>query len=201
MVPADGTGPAVSLAGEGIADLNSISSDGSTLVFMQVRADIATLSLDGDAQPATLVGSSFEEGSGMLSPNDRWLAYVSNESGREEVYVQSFPNLGHKTLVSVGGGREPTWSKDGSELFYRQGSRMMAVTVSGAEGFEAGVPRELFDRDFWPALRNRAANYDVHPDGKRFVMLENHQFGGFPDEIHVILNWHEELKRRVPVDN
>ncbi len=136
----------------------------------------------------------------MLSPNDRWLAYVSNESGREEVYVQSFPEMRDKSLVSVGGGREPIWSKDGSELFYRQGSRMMAVTVSGAEGFEAGVPRELFDLDFWPARRNRPAHYDVHPDG-RFVMFESQQSGSFPDEILVVLNWLEELKRRVPVDN
>ena len=80
----------------------------------------------------------------MISPNGRWVAYISDESGQDEIYVQPFPEGGQRWLISTGGGIEPMWSRDGRELFYRNGNQMMAVPTDTEPGFNAGTPRLLF---------------------------------------------------------
>ena len=134
----------------------------------------------------------------MFSPDGHWLAYVSNESGRFDVYVQPFPGPGGKRQISTEGGNEPVWSRNGEELFYRNGNQMMAVEITTEPSFSAGTPRLLFEGAFRRGSVLRA-DYDVTPDGQRFVMLQQ----GGPDsgatQINVVLNWFEELKQRVPV--
>jgi serine/threonine-protein kinase len=137
----------------------------------------------------------------MFSPDGRWLVYAVKEAGRdEEVYVQAYPGPGTRWLISSGGGTEPVWSPTGQEIFYRtpDGTRMMSVTVQTRPTLQAAAPRQLFQGGYAVAPGNFWANYDVGPDGQQFLMLEPEQVGS-DTQVAVILNWFEELKRRVPV--
>lgn len=140
----------------------------------------------------------FNERSPMFSPDGRWLAYVSDESGRDEIYVQSYPESSQKITVSSEGGTDPVWSKDGRELFYRSGDSLMAVPVKTGTVFTVGKPEKRFDRQMVlePNPGTGSLNYDVSADG-RFVMIiptgRNH-------ELEVVLSWFEELKRLVPTN-
>jgi hypothetical protein len=138
-----------------------------------------------------LLATRFSETSPTLSPDGRWLAYVSNESGRYEVYVQSYPGPGARLQVSTDGGRAPLWSADGRQLFYRYADQMMAVPVAAGPSFSAGKPRLLFEGRY-------AGGYDVSPDGRRFLMIRIEEESADKTELHVVLNWFEELKRLVP---
>jgi Tol biopolymer transport system component len=158
--------------------------------------DIWTLSPEGDASPFLV--TSFNERSPIFSPDGQWLTYVSNESGRDEVYVQPYPGPGRKWPISREGGAEPTWSPDGRELFFRQGRKMMVVTVHTGTTFTVGEPRLLFEGEYLLDA-NGNANYDVFPDGTRFVMIEAGEESA-PAQINIVLNWFEELKRLVPTN-
>jgi len=131
-----------------------------------------------------------------FSPDGRWLAYASDESGRREIYVQPYPGPGGKWQISTDGGNEPVWSPNGRELFYRNQDKMMAVDISTQPAFAAGKPHELFAGDY---VRSYAGGpfYDVSRDGNRFLMLKPVGEGA-PTQINVVLNWTEELKRLVP---
>jgi len=183
--PADGSVPAeVLLQRPSDQFPTSISADGH-LVFYELNPqtgrDLWTLSLDGMATPLRVTRSNETEG--RFSPDGKWVAYASDESGRLEVYVQSFPGGAKRTPVSVGGGIQPLWSRDGKELFYLAGDAVMAVAVS-ADG-PTGTPRKLFDRsNYFVKFRS----YDVSPDGKRFLMMRREE-GSAPRQLNVILNW------------
>jgi serine/threonine-protein kinase len=197
--PPDGSGDAAQLTRGAYRVPTSVSSDGKTLLFRQQSEggdwDIGMVSVDGDGEPEIFLGTSFSEHSGVLSPDDRWLAYVSNESGRDEVYIRSFPEAESKLQVSMEGGTEPMWSRDGGELFYRNGYRMMTVSVSTEPELVLGKPVLLFERPY--AVEDSAPNpnYDVTGDG-RFVMVSIPSAGA--TRLHVVLNWVEELKRLAP---
>jgi Tol biopolymer transport system component len=107
----------------------------------------------------------------MLSPTGRWLAYVSDERGRDEVYVLSYPEPEAKQQISRDGGREPVWSRDGRELFYRNGDKMMVVDVETGPVFRAGTPRLLFEGRYRVSSGGLNQDYDVSPNGQRFVMV------------------------------
>jgi serine/threonine-protein kinase len=147
-----------------------------------------------DTVPRTLVQSRFDNFAMTLSPNGQWLAYASNESGNTEVYVRPFPNVDSaRVVVSAGGGVEPVWRRDGAELFFRGGhGEMFAVPVSTTHGFVSGAPKMLF-RANTLAMADNFRLYDVHPDGKRFLMVTS----GGVDAAHldVIFNWRVELAR------
>ena len=202
--PADGSGTPVQLTTGAYRIPTSVSSDGNTIVFRQnsntTGRDIGMVRLEGESEPEMLLQTLFEEHTGMLSPDDRWLAYVSNESGREEIYVRPFPGLGGKWQVSTDGGTEPMWSRDGRELFYRNGDKMMAVAISTEPELAPGRPTLLFEGRYQSGVSagNPATNYDVAPDG-RFVMIRADESSG-PTQINVVLNWFEELKRLVPTN-
>ena len=104
---------------------------------------VMVATLDQSGQPIPLDDTRFQQGSPKFSPNGRWLAYCTNESGRPEVYVKAFPN-GGKIQVSNDGGNDPVWRRDGRELFYRNADRMIAVPVSAGDRFDAGRPQELW---------------------------------------------------------
>jgi len=151
---------------------------------------------DRKAQP--FLRTQFSEGAPRFSPDGRWLAYVSDESGRIEVYLQPYPGPGAKWQISTEGGTEPVWNPNGRGLFYRQGNKMMAVDVTTQPIFSAGRPKMLFEGPYVPAPA-LLPDYDVSPDGQRFLMLKPAESqASAPTQIHVVLNWFEELKKRVP---
>ena len=176
----------------------SWSPDGQVLAFQEFNTetadDIWMLGKDGELQP--FVVTRFRERTPRFSPDGRFLAYVSNESGRHEVYVQPYPATGKRWTVSTDGGTEPLWSPDGLTLYYRQGDRVMAVALETSAEFRAGKPRQLFEGPFEAHI---FPNYDISPDGDRFVMVRTDS--NAPGEIHVVLNWFEELRRLVPTNN
>ena len=160
------------------------------------RGDLWSLSLSPGSQPAPFAPSRFTESSPTFSPDGRWLAYVSDESGRTEVYVRPFPGSGESHTISVDGGSEPVWDRRGRELFYRNGDAMMVVAVTTQPTFSAGRPRLLFTGPF--VRGGDRINYDASPDGESFVMLDSGEDSGAATKINVMLNWFEELKRLVP---
>jgi Tol biopolymer transport system component len=147
-----------------------------------------------DTVPRTLIESRFDHYAPAFSPDGRWLAYVSEESGTPDVYVRPFPNVDSARIaISVGGGVEPVWGREGTELFFR-GPRgeMYAVPVTIGRQFTHAAPKELFTT---PGLLQDQYHraYDVTPDGKRFLMIQSS--GGDAAELNVIFNWRVELER------
>ena len=168
--------------------------------------DIWTLSLEGDRRPHPFLQTPFNEQYPDLSPDGRWLAYVSNQSGRVEVYVQPYPGPGARQQISVDGGTAPAWSRDGRELFYMTApsvggqaalTKMMVVPVQLKPTFTAGTPRMLFEGRYGVTANVRG--YDVAPDGRRFLMVQQKDRPAtrLADMI-IVQNWTEELKQRVP---
>jgi eukaryotic-like serine/threonine-protein kinase len=148
------------------------------------------------AQP--FLRTQFNETSPRFSPDGRWLAYASDESGRYEIYVQPYPGPGGKWQISTDGGTEPVWNPNGRELFYRSGDKMMAVEIASQPSFTAGKARILFVGQYQPPPATYP-NYDVSPDGQRFLMLKSVEQGqAAPTQINVVQNWFEELKQKAP---
>ena len=176
----------------------SVSRDGDTLAFMRQNAqtsrDIYVVSLSGQSRPRPVVSTFAYEGGAQFSPDGHWLAYASDESGQMQVYVRPFPGPDRRWPVSTQGGTQPMWNRNGKEIFYRIGNKMMVVEVSGSVNLTLSQPRQLFDQRY--VFQNISlANYDVSPDGQRFVMVKDETGSG---RLNVVLNWAEELKRLVP---
>ena len=147
-----------------------------------------------------VLGTPFHEALAQFSPDARWLAYTSNESGRDQTYVEPYPQTGRRWLISAGGGREPIWARDGKAIHYRTpaGDQLFRVAVSFSPSFTIGKPSLLIDGPFEGGSGSGAgANYDVAKDGRRFVMIERNEVPA-PRQIVLIVNWLEELRRRVP---
>jgi serine/threonine-protein kinase len=158
--------------------------------------DLYTLPLrEGKPQPFLRTPSS--ETAPRFSPDGHFITYTSDESGRYEIYVRPYPGPGGKWQISTAGGTEPVWNPKGRELFYREGNRMMAVDVTTQPAFSAGKPKMLFEGPYVPQPRT-FPNYDVSPDGQRFLMLKAIEQAQAPAQINVVLNWFEELKQKVP---
>ncbi len=197
---ADGSGVAESVyVGATLSTAGIFTPDGGQVITLPIgasgSADFGILPLTGDRIEEPLLATGFNEESPALSPAGRWLAYSSDESGKPEVYVRPFPGPGAKVLVSQNGGGEPVWSHDGTELFYRgfgdQGPMLVSAVVETTPEFRVLSRTMLFDvTEYEPASPH--ANYDVSPDGQRFVMV--HQ--GRLSEIVLIQNWPEEVRRR-----
>jgi Tol biopolymer transport system component len=199
--PSDGSGAEERLVeSETHPHVGAWSPDGRTLVYTEFdpvfSGDIWVLTLGEKVERRLWLRTPFNERAARLSPDSHWLAYVSNESGRDEVYVQPFPGPGGKWQISVSGGTEPVWSHAGSEIFYRSGDKMMAVRVASGRGFSVETPRVLFEGRFVPTRRGDAA-YDVSPDDRRFVMVQR-DIQSVATHLNVVLNFSEELKGRAP---
>jgi len=202
---ADGAGPGETLVTEDelstLSTPASASPDGTVLVYNRVAptsADVRIVPLRGDRQPQPYLRAAFSQGAAQLSPDGHWVAYVSNEFGRYEIYVRSFSNGQMKWQISDGGGVEPVWARNGQELFYRSGDRSLAVNITTHPAFSAGKPRVLFNGQFSKgSTAVGAAGYDVSLDGQRFLMVK--PVGqAEATQINVVQNWFEELKRLVP---
>jgi WD40 repeat protein len=199
--PADGSGGPERLSMLG-GYPNSWSPNGQLLAFDDERSstgrDIWVLRL-GDRTEDMFLGTPYNEGAAQFSPDGRWLAYASNESGHYEIYVQPYPGPGGKLQISTDGGGEPLWNPNGRELFYRSGNKMMAVEIATQPSFSAGKSKMLFAGQYQASpspVPN--ANFDVSPDGQRFLMVKPGGQDQAATQINVVLNWFEELKQKVP---
>jgi Tol biopolymer transport system component/tRNA A-37 threonylcarbamoyl transferase component Bud32 len=198
--PADGSGNEEKLSPRplNLSGINPLSwtPDEKNLAFGH-GGNIWLLPLSGERTGQPFFQSKFNETMPAFSPDGHWLAYVSDESGRPEVYVQPFPGPGGKYNISTDGGTEPVWARNGKELFYRRADQLMAVEINTDSTFSAGKPKRLFEG---PYVRNVGrVSYDVSPDGQRFLMLKAGEEEQASSQINVLLNWLEELKQRVPV--
>ena len=129
------------------------------------------------------------------------MAYDSSDTGTRQVYVVPYPGPGGKWTVSTDGGTMPRWARNGRELFYRNRGKMMAVDVQTSPAFRAGTPKLLFERSGGGGLLQGSGGiaYDVAPDGKRFLIVKPETAQkAQPDQVNVVVNWFEELRRRAP---
>lgn len=187
----------VLLESQGNKNVNDISPDGRYLVYdtggaAQSATGLWVLPLFGERKPFPLLPTKFAQRSSQFSPDGRYVAYSSNESGREEVYVQTFPEARGRWQVSTAGGAAPKWRHDGKELFYLAGEKLMAVEVKTARSqLEAGIPKTLFDLNIGTTNRN---SYVVTPDGQRFLAIVRVE-KGTTTPITLVVNWAAELTR------
>ncbi|MFI5181323.1 MAG: protein kinase [Thermoanaerobaculia bacterium] len=204
---ADGSTPPERLTSETLAqqeDPSSFSPDGSLLLLNVLNMsdtslaktgwDIFVLPLSGERALRPFLQTKYQEEGARFSPDGLWVAYYSDESGRYEVFVRPYPGPGGKWQISTDGGGDPRWSRSGRELFYRSGDKMMSVDVETKPTFRPGRPRALFEGSFLGTYDS----YDVTPDGKRFLMIKPDPAESGPAHVNVVLNWFEEVKRRVP---
>jgi len=197
---ADRSGAAERLTTVGIMQSPSDwTPDGNVVAFTQTSPetgpDVNVLAIDDrERKPIPFAQTKFAEGSPKFSPDGRWIAYTSNESGRNEIYVQSYPGPGPKIQLSTEGGIDAAWKRNGGELFYRNGEKMMAVSVTTHPTFAASTPRMLWEGRY--ALGTSSAcgppgptssNYDVTPDGQRFLMIKDSDTESFPSQVNVVL--------------
>jgi hypothetical protein len=182
--------------------VNDWSRDGRYLVFAstnpETRTDLWMVPAVGDSKPVPLLTSPYNEFQGQISPDGRWLVYASDESGRWEVYVQSFPELGAKRAISSGGGSEPQWRRDGRELFYvtAEGT-LMAVDVTSGSTLQAGRPSPLFriPIPITGEMNSRRNHYVASPDGQRFLV---NAASDAQESMTVLVNWTTRLRADRP---
>ncbi len=203
-IAADGSGQREPLdVGEYLRLPESWSPGGDFLLYAEVHpetgSDIGILSIGLDEPARAFLRTNAEEMAPRFSPDGRWVAHQSDESGRPEIYIRPFENPDIKWQVSTDGGTDPVWNPQGEEIFYRDGDKMMVVDVALGETPQLGKPRLLFERHFYNSGSGGA--YDVMPDGQYFIMLDDSASEPRPTELVLVRNWFQELERLVPTDN
>ena len=206
---ADGTGAVEALTDSSVDHWpHAFSPDGTHLVFSEGARggdrDLAMLSMKDGREAVRLLATEFRESNAEISPDGRWLAYQSDASGQNEIYVRPFPGVDEgRWQISTGGGSYPLWGPDGRELFYRDGaSNVVAVPLRQGPSFQPGTPELVIEGGYYQSIFGRS--YDISPDGERFLMIKS--TGGADDataqgRINIIFNWFEELNQRVPTEN
>jgi Tol biopolymer transport system component len=184
----------------------SWSADGKLFAFQELHPtnglDIWVLPMDADGRPHPFLRTAHHEAHPTFSPDGRWLAYVSDESGRWEVYLRPYPGPGPVVQVSTEEGYEPLWSPGGREIYYRRhrGDQVMVVSFDPEEPSpRVGKPQLLFEGSYAGGVMY-GRRYDLASDGKRFLMVREAEPPPPPTQYNIVLNWHQELKRLVPTD-
>jgi dipeptidyl aminopeptidase/acylaminoacyl peptidase len=209
-INADGSGRPERLTTSDCMQLpSSWASVANAVAFLQRRQldgnfEIWVLPMTGDKKARLFLESRFNLMWPDLSPDGQWMAYVSNESGDNEVYVQPYPGPGEKIRLSTSGGTQPIWTTNGLELLYRSGTlenqQVFSMKIRSLSPFRADAPRLLFEakaRDYGNTSPIRG--WDMTPDGQRFLFVRSNAPGNKPlSTVQVVLNWFEELKQRVP---
>jgi Tol biopolymer transport system component len=189
------------------------SADGKSIVLLEyaladnTNFDIGLLSMESDRELKPLLHEKYMELPSLISPDGQWMAYTAMESALPEVYARPFPDVNKgKWQVSKGGGINPLWSPDGREVFYRSiDGGVMKVDVESKPSFKLGNPSLLFPGNYAMLSPEAGQAWDISPDGKRFIMMKPpEQSGASPaagelQQINIVLNWFEELKKRVPI--
>jgi serine/threonine-protein kinase len=194
IAPADGSGPARDVATQA-GEWTAAALDSNGLLYYgrsagAARTQIWRISLESGAKPQPVIVSRYDNFAASLSPDGKWLTYVSNETDRWEVYVRPYPGPGGRTQVSVEGGGEPIWSGAGGEIFYRVGQRLMSATVRTSPTFEVTGRRTLFTGDYATAAFGDH-NYSVARDGRTFAMLR--PVRGSQQAVILTLHWFDNL--------
>ena len=156
--------------------------------------DIQTLRIGENVEPEMLLETDAFESLMAVSPNGRWIAYVSDATGEEQIHVRPFPDLSSGGQHLIGPGRDPLWGPDGRELFYLTSDAAMVVPVETGDTFQRGTPQRLFSMGLY--YEGVSLNWDISPDGQRFVMVKGQV--ETTSEITIVQNWSEELTRLVP---
>jgi serine/threonine-protein kinase len=197
--PADLSAPAQPLQASDAHDYYEgvVTPDGRFIVFQiddggASQADVMYRALDGDTTSHPIAASNFVEAQPRVSPDGRWVVYVTDASGASQVVVQPFPGPGGQVQVSVAGGSEPLWAPDGRRIFYRDGRHLIAASVTTSPTFAVTGRTEVF-ADEYVFAQAPHANYDVAPDGERFLMLQSAQ----EPELVVVYGWLSELLARM----
>ncbi|MCZ6915724.1 MAG: hypothetical protein O7I93_03005, partial [Gemmatimonadetes bacterium] len=197
--PADGSGAPERLveSGERMVQELTWSADGQSIAYREGFSDgermrdIWVLRAGADTTRRPIVATDADEQNPKLSPDGRWLAYISDESGRDEVYVQPFPEGDGRWQISLGGGTEPLWARNGRELFFRDNnSNLVAVPVLPGDAFRTGPPQVLFSTVGYLSEGN-STSYDISPDGSRFLMIKRPA----DETLVMVINWIEELRQ------
>ena len=196
-IPADGSTPAESLvAAPDDQAPGAFTPDGRTMVIREQpsggKRRLSIVSLDSTRAPRPFLSTAFDNVSPSLSPDGRWIAYASDESGRYEVYVRPFPGPGGRWQVSKDGGNEPRWSPAGHEIFFRAGPAILAAAVQVGATFAPGEVRELFRTTAGQGISY--PGYDVSRDGRTFIMAQPSSAN--EQSVVVLLNWFENLPTR-----
>jgi serine/threonine-protein kinase len=178
--------------------LTSLSGNGQILLFNEENpftgSDVLMLSGNDLKDIKSILNDKFNETSACLSPNGKWITYTSDESGRGNIYLRPFPGKGPKILVSKGGGSNAKWAPDGKSIYYVSQNKMMKVRVSYDPELSISTPEKLFEGDFFLGGLH---NYDISPDGEKFVMIYD-KFDNRNAQIYrIVLNWFDELKQLV----
>ena len=208
---ADGTGAVEKLGeSENARVPQSFSPDGKQLVYRETarRYDLGTLTVGGSAEP--LLANDVSELNADISPDGRFIAYESDASGEEEIYVRPFPNVDEgRWQISIDGGVQPVWSPDGRELFYLTAATtlastvgLMAVPTETSPSFAHGNPSVVFEGSYANRFVTRDRTYDIAPDGERFLMVK--LLGAGQDsttELIIVQNWFQELERLAPTQD
>ena len=174
----------------------SWSPDGSVLAFREFQSDTGNdIWVLEEGVPRAFIATEANELNSMFSPDGQWIAYQSDKSGQQEVYITPYPGPGAEHLVSTDGGGQPRWSPGGHELFYQAGvGQVMSVSVQTSPSVDLGAPQLLFEiPNMSPGL-----TFGVHPDGERFVVVRSVGSESSTSQIDVVLNWLEEFTERVP---
>ena len=189
--PWDGSGAEERLTtGLSVSDITSYAPDGKAIAFVQ-DGDIWILPLDGDRTPTPFIHTPANEATPKISPDGHWLAYNSNESGRDEVYVVPYPKRAGKSQVSSGGGAFPLWSRDGKELCFVNGSDIMAVEITGTAAFDYSAPRKI------TTLPPAGALADITPNGQQFIVQIFRSQAAAQTNLTVVTEWFDDLKAKV----
>lgn len=194
--PSDGSGQEEQLmSSQDWTTASSFSPDGKELVYNdespETGMDIMVLPLEGERRSRPLIHTKFNEQFGAISPDGHWLAYQSDETGRDEIYVQKYPGLGGKRQISNAGGSRAVWSRDSREIFYLSGNKLMAVPVETKGTFTPGTPHAIATVDYFAT----GHCYDVLPDGKQFLFIKGTEQPHASTQINVVFSWFDELKR------
>ena len=200
--PADGTGSAERLTtGPNQQWPYAVTHDNTTLLYIELGPktsfDIYAISLTGDRKPRPLLTSAADERRPTISPDDKWMAYQSDESGSFEIFVRPYPAVNEgRWQVSAGGGASPLWGVNPREIFYRLGQTIMRAGVSTTPAFAPATPSVLFGSNMMPDAGG--IQYALAPNGERFVMIKSHATGDVRSEYRVALNWFDEVRARAP---
>jgi dipeptidyl aminopeptidase/acylaminoacyl peptidase len=199
---ADGSGDEEALTSKPdvVQTPTSMSPDGQWLVFnegsAQDTAGVWMLKLQGDRTPRRVFTPSGGESNGQISPDGKWIAFQAPVSSRQETYVAPFPGPGPRQQISNGGGAEPLWSRDGRELFFQSGGRLMGVTVTPGPRFSASAPRVVHEGRFQPSI-NGNTPYAITRDGRMFLRIQQVDPERVITHVSLVLNWFEEVARLV----